>query len=171
MELVLKYFSYTAGIFKRKLSSLKGQCQEIFCFRFFSWINFTQASENNIRGILIFLKICGDICKSRRTTSTAGVIDTVANLQPVSMKRVKFATRYQRQRWQIIGIMSDYLLKWTWRKKKYLYVNSSTKSCPCPTKIIKNFSDWRLFPFARWCTLSCEYLRKVLKKFETALMG
>ncbi len=29
--------------------SLKGQCHEIFCFRFFSWITFPQAPENNIR--------------------------------------------------------------------------------------------------------------------------
>ncbi len=30
-------------------SSLKGQCHEIFFFRFFSWIIFPQAPENNIR--------------------------------------------------------------------------------------------------------------------------
>ncbi len=34
--------------------SLKGQCHEIFCFRFFSWITFPQAPENNIRIILNF---------------------------------------------------------------------------------------------------------------------
>ncbi len=28
---------------------LKGQCHEIFCFRFFSWITFPQAPDNNIR--------------------------------------------------------------------------------------------------------------------------
>ncbi len=28
---------------------LKGQCHEIFCFRFFSWIAFPQAPDNNIR--------------------------------------------------------------------------------------------------------------------------
>jgi len=31
--------------------SLKGQCHEIFCFRFFSSITFLQAPENNIRVI------------------------------------------------------------------------------------------------------------------------
>jgi len=28
---------------------LKGQCHKIFCFRFFSWITFPQAPDNNIR--------------------------------------------------------------------------------------------------------------------------
>jgi hypothetical protein len=37
---------------------LKGQCQEIFCFRFFSWITFPQAPENNIK---VISKIRGDI--------------------------------------------------------------------------------------------------------------
>ncbi len=46
--------------------NLKGQCHEIFCFRFFSWIIFPQSPENNIR-------IHFDIRKSRCTT---GVNDT-----------------------------------------------------------------------------------------------
>ncbi len=36
------------------LRNLKGQCHEIFCFRFFSWITFPQAPENNIRVISNF---------------------------------------------------------------------------------------------------------------------
>jgi len=32
---------------KPSLCSLNGQCHEIFCFRFFSWIIFPQAPENN----------------------------------------------------------------------------------------------------------------------------
>ena len=54
-------------------------------------------------------------------------------------------------------------------------VNSTTKRCP--NKIIKTF-QFEDFFFAtgvnddnRWCTLSCEYLCEVLKKFETAIMG
>ncbi len=35
---------------------LKGQCHKIFCFRFFSWITFPQAPENDIRVISNFLE-------------------------------------------------------------------------------------------------------------------
>ncbi len=41
---------------KLQISYLNGQCHEIFCFRFFSWITFPQAPENNIRVILIFFE-------------------------------------------------------------------------------------------------------------------
>jgi hypothetical protein len=47
---------------------LKGQCHEIFCFRFFSYIIFLQAPENDTRVISNFSKIRGDIRKSRCTT-------------------------------------------------------------------------------------------------------
>ncbi len=42
---------------------LKGHCHLIFCFRFFTWIIFPQASENYIRVISNFSKIHGDIRK------------------------------------------------------------------------------------------------------------
>ncbi len=35
---------------------LKGKCHEIFCFRFFSWITFPQAPDNNIRIISNFFE-------------------------------------------------------------------------------------------------------------------
>ena len=35
---------------------LKGQCHEIFCFRFFSWIIFPQAPKNSMRFISNFFK-------------------------------------------------------------------------------------------------------------------
>ncbi len=47
---------------------LKGQCHEIFCFWFFSWTSFPQASDYTI-----FSKIRGDIRSSRFAT---GVVDT-----------------------------------------------------------------------------------------------
>ncbi len=56
---------------------LKGQCHEIFCFRFFSWITFPQAPENNFRIISNFFK------NSRRYS------------------QVKVHHRCQRHRWQI----------------------------------------------------------------------
>jgi hypothetical protein len=40
---------------------LKGQCHEIFCFRFFSRIIFPQARENNVRVILNFFRKFAEI--------------------------------------------------------------------------------------------------------------
>ncbi len=57
--------------------SLKGQCHEIFCFRFFSWITFPQAPENDIRVISKYFE------NSRRYS------------------QVKVHHRCQRHRWQI----------------------------------------------------------------------
>jgi hypothetical protein len=101
--------------------------------------------SNNIRVIPNFLKICGDICKSRCSTGitntggkfatdindtgskvvtgTPGVVDTGGKLPPVSTILVVK-----------IGTKSD-ILKWTWRKN-YLYVNSPT---PTVLKIFKIF--------------------------------
>ncbi len=44
------------------MNNLKGQCHEIFCFRFFSWITFPQAPENNTRVISNFFKNSGRYC-------------------------------------------------------------------------------------------------------------
>ncbi len=62
------------GSLKRLLSGyLKRQCHEIFCFRFFSWITFPQAPENNSRVISNFFE------NSRRYTGgkfATGINDT-----------------------------------------------------------------------------------------------
>ncbi len=51
---MLSYIIMTA---KSKIhSSLKGQCHEVFCFRFFSWITFPQAPDTNIRIISNFFE-------------------------------------------------------------------------------------------------------------------
>ncbi len=55
------------------------------------------------------------------------------------------------------------------KAKIYIYVNSTTQSCP--NKIIKIFLLEGFFhvpPVSQ--TLNCEYLREFSKKFETALM-
>jgi hypothetical protein len=52
---------------------LKGQCHEIFDFKFSTWISFPQAPDYTIRAVQILLKIRGDIRSSRCTTS---VVDT-----------------------------------------------------------------------------------------------
>ncbi len=58
-------------------TNLKGQCHEIFCCRFFSWITLPQAPDNNIRIISKFFE------NSRR------------------YPQVKVHHRCQRHRWQI----------------------------------------------------------------------
>ncbi len=64
-------------------SCLKGQCHEIFCFWFF--INQFPPQSIPLGPFRIFLKIRGDISKSRCTT---GVNDTGGKLPPVSMTPV-----------------------------------------------------------------------------------
>ncbi len=58
------------------IAALKGQCHEIFCFCFFSWISFPQASDYNIRAVLNFFE------NSRRYS------------------QLKVCHRCQRHRWQ-----------------------------------------------------------------------
>ena len=63
--------------FKFVDADLKGQCHEIFCFWFFSWISFPPAPEYPIRTVSNFFE------NSRRYS------------------QVKVHHRYQRHRWQI----------------------------------------------------------------------
>ncbi len=49
-------FSHGYKSMHSKSMNLKGQCHGIFCFRFFSWIIFPQAPENNIRVVSNFFK-------------------------------------------------------------------------------------------------------------------
>ncbi len=62
-------------------------------------------------------------------------------------------------------ILDCWHLKWTWSKKIFYMLIPSHKGVK---KIIKTFLSEDFF-ICRRCTLSCEYLRKFLKKFETAL--
>ncbi len=68
---------------------LKGQCHEIFHFRFFSWISFPQAPKYAISAVLNISKKPRDICSSR---CTIGVVDTsgVKNLQSEKFKLFLF---------------------------------------------------------------------------------
>ncbi len=100
--IAVKTYSYKDPV------SFKGQCQEIFCFRFLSWIIFPQAPENNITGILIFSKICGDIRKWRCTT---GINDTSGKFY----YRYRWCCWYQRQifqysQWHRLQIMGKIIL-------------------------------------------------------------
>ncbi len=66
-----------------EIAYLKGQCHEIFCFWFFSWISFPPAPEYPIRTVSNFFE------KSRRYS------------------QVKVHHRYQRHRWQIAAGIND----------------------------------------------------------------
>jgi hypothetical protein len=67
---------------------LTGLCHKIFCFRFFSCIIFPQAPENNIRVNAwrysqVEVHCTTDINDPNFATSTAAVVDTVANLSTI----------------------------------------------------------------------------------------
>ncbi len=56
------------------------------------------------------------------------------------------------------------------RAKIYIYVNSTTQTCPKQMIKIFLFENFFHLPRHQWCTLSCEYLCEFSKKFEMALM-
>ncbi len=202
--IILRRFNFISfKVFKDEFL-LKGQCHKIFCFRFFSWITFPQAPENNIRVISNFFL--------RNARCTTGVNDTVAklplvsttpaaNFPPVSTTSAanlppallvlltpvtnlpphqcqqyqrKICSRCQLRWWHIMGTLSGRRhLKVNLKVKIYICVNSYTQRCP--NRIIKIFWLKIFFICHRcqwhwWCTLNCEYLPELLKKFETALM-
>ena len=132
------------------IDDLKGQCHEIFCFWFFSWISFPQASDYTIRAVSSFFE----------------------NLRRYSQLKVDHW--YQRHQWKTMRSISGWgYLKVNMKAKINIYVNSTIQRCP--NKIIKIFLSEDFFICHRcqrhqWSTLSCEYLRKFSKKFETARM-
>ncbi len=75
----LAYRLHRTRIFRTRepKARLKGQCHEIFCFWFFSWINFPQASDYTIRVVSNFFE------NSRRYS------------------QLKVCHRCQRHRWQM----------------------------------------------------------------------
>ncbi len=84
-------------------------------------------------------------------------------------------TGSKRHWWQTMRtiIKLCWQLKMNLKNKNYLYANSTTQRCPKEKKEIFLIEDF--FHLSRcqrhwWCTLSCEYLRKFLKKFETDVM-
>ncbi len=106
------------------LHTLKGQCHEIFCFLFFSWISFPPAPEYHIRTVLNFFENSRRYsqakvphryqrhrCQILPPFSLVLLIPVanmppvstipVANLPPVSTTPVAICHRYQRRRRQI----------------------------------------------------------------------
>ncbi len=116
--------------------SLKGQCHEIFCFWFFSWISFPQAPEYTIRVVSNFFE------NSRRYSQLK--VD-----HRYQRHRWQICHRYQRHRrqvchrcrwyrWQTMRLISGWGgLKVNLKAKIYIYVNSTIQRCP--NKIITIF--------------------------------
>ncbi len=102
----------------------KGQCHEIFCFGFFSWIIFPQAPENNTRVILnIFVNLqrYSQVKDTDDNFATSGVpLIPVANLQiaaRINDTGGKLDTSVNDtggNQWEQYQNTDN--LKWTWRK-------------------------------------------------------
>jgi hypothetical protein len=163
---------------------LKGQCHEILDFWFFSWLSFPQAPEYTIRDVSNFSKIRGDIHVSRFTT---GVVDTGGKWKIFNQKNFdlivfafKFTLRYLQP--YIVPIVCCWCRWYLWQfatsvvdtggKFAAGIVDSGGKFATG----INNTSEigGKICCRCRWywwCTLTCEYLRKFSKTFETVLMG
>ncbi len=101
-----------------RLRALKGQCHKIFRFRFFSWITFPQAPDNNIRIFSNFFE------NSRRYSQ-------VKVHHRCQRHRWQIWHRCQRRRWQIIRTISGCRhLKVNLKAKIYIYVSSTTQRRP-----------------------------------------
>ncbi len=140
-------------------SNPENQCHEIFRFRFFSWIIYPQAPENNIRVISNFCRKFQEIF----TSKGAPLVSTTkaANLPPVSWHQ-----------WQIMETILDWWhLTGNSKEKINLYVNSPNPRCPK-----KNFSDWNFFSFATgggapWAANISAIFRKNSKRSERYPQG
>ncbi len=87
----------------RFLVSLKGQCHEIFCFWFFSWISFPQAPEYTSRAVLNFFE-------NSRKYSQIKVDHRWQICRRYQRHRRQICQRYQRHRRQILPPVSLMLL-------------------------------------------------------------
>ncbi len=171
--------------------SLKGQCHEIFCFWFFSWISFPPPKVFHLDRFEFFRKFA-EIFASQGAppismtpvanlpplsttpaTKLPPVSTTpVANLPPVSATPVANCQRYQRHRRQIC-----HRCRWHWWRimatisgcrhlkvnlKVKIYIYVNSTTQRCSNKIIKIFLLEGFF-----------HLRispRIFEKFKTALI-
>ncbi len=131
-----------------------------FCLRFFHESSSPKPLKIMLGSFQIFSKILGDI-----RSQVAPLVSTipVANCQ-----------RCHRHRWQIIGIVSDWLhLKVNLKEKIFLYVNSTTQRCP--NKIIKTFLivDFFHLPLSTTTVvhLELQISPRILKIIKTPVLG
>ncbi len=91
------------------ITILKGQCHEIFCFWFFSWISFPPAPEYPIRTVSNFFE------NSRRYSQVkvhhrcqrSLVLLICVMFASVERHRRQICRRYQRHRWQFATGIND----------------------------------------------------------------
>ncbi len=126
---------------------LKGQCHEIFCFRFFQESHSPKPLIITIGSFRIFSKIRRDIRKSRCTTGVNDTGDKFAT--GINDTGGKFCHQFSLccwHRWQIIGTISGCRHLKVNLRQKFIYM------CPLlpkgdQIKLLKFF--WlRIFPFA-----------------------
>ncbi len=153
---------------------LKGQCHEIFCFRFFSWIIFPQATENNIRVISIFFKnsrIYSQVkvhhgCQRHRWQISAGINDTGGKFATgINDTSGKFCHQFPLccwHRWQIMGTISGCRhFEVNLKAKMYIYCMLTLLPKGAQTKLLIFFCLQIFYichrcRWHRWCTLSRE---------------
>ncbi len=139
-------------------TDLKGQCHEIFCFRFFHESPSPKPLIITLGSFRIFSKIRGG--KWHRWQIATGI---VANLPPVTLTPVA-------NNWSNIRLQTPE----SELESKNLYMfpllpkGDQIKLLKCFW--LKNFSICHQCRWHRWQTLSCEYLREFSKKIETVLM-
>ncbi len=149
---------FSLSKFKRWQAVLKGQCHEIFCFWFFSWISFPLAPEYSIETVSIFSKIRGDIRSSRFAT---GVNDTGGKWKKSSIRKIVII---------LFGHLWVPIVEETYIK---IFTFKFTFSCLQPdiVPIICYRCQWHRWQICRrcrwhrWCTLTSEYLREFSRKF------
>ncbi len=112
---------------------LKGQCHEIFCFRFFLGIIFPQAPEKNVSIVPKFFET------SRRYS------------------QVKVHLRYQGHRWQICTLSCKYFRKWSKKFKIALMGYSGPWGKLIHEKNLKSKISWHCVPLN--CLIFCCRLR------------
>ncbi len=127
-EVMKHFFNYFNGKHLHSLwKSLKETVSRGFLLQVFSWIIIPNPPKITLGSFQIFLKILGDICKWRSTTSINN--------------SGKFCLWYPWccwHRWQILGTISNcWHLKVILKEKLYLYDISTTQRCF--KKIIKTF--------------------------------
>ncbi len=136
--------------------TLKRQCHKIYCFRFFSRIIFPKPLKITLGSFQIFFYIKFEIAIQGVRVPPLSTTPSV-NLSLVPLVSVILVANWHR--WHLMVTISESLQLKVNLKKKIIYMLT--------LPLYVNFSDWR-FPFLcqwqRWCTLSCDYLRKFKKK-------
>ncbi len=117
-----------------------GQCHEIFCFRFFSWI----FNDTGGKLPLVLTTPAANLPRVSTTpaanfaTSSPCVGDTAGKFATGVNDRRQICRLCQRRRWQIMGTISGCRHpKVNLKAKIYIYASSTTQRWP--NKIIKIF--------------------------------